>query len=228
MVGAISSAASPARRPLRRGPAPLRPARTASGAAASSTTQRPAPSRRGPPRAAPHLLPHLLPPPAPSVFAPASSAAASARRSTAPTSGVSLPRTTTIPSSSTQVWTARDSCRRRSSTCSAARSTRRQVRTTCSTCAAVPARATSSSACSVAGVATRVTARTFEGSRRRAAAPRSAAAASPGRGRCVVGAPSRGRRCRREADAPAQPVGAGGEALPAAALVELGIRTSSS
>ena len=43
-----------------------------------------------------------------------------------------------------------------------ARSTRRQVRTTCSTCAAVPASATSSSACSVSGVATRVTARTFE------------------------------------------------------------------
>ena len=67
-----------------------------------------------------------------------------------------------MPSSSTQVRSDRVSCRRRSSAASAVRSTRRQPRTICSTCAAVPHSATSSSACSVSGVATRVTARTFE------------------------------------------------------------------
>ena len=92
----------------------------------------------------------------------ASSAASSARRTTAPTSGVSRPRITTIPSSSTQVCSTRLAWRHRSSAASAVRSTRRQARTTCSTCAAVPASATSSSVCSVSGVATRVTARTFE------------------------------------------------------------------
>ena len=57
---------------------------------------------------------------------------------------------------------SRSACRSRSSSRSAARSACRHARTTRSTCAAVPASATSSSACSVSGVATRVTARTFE------------------------------------------------------------------
>ena len=76
-------------------------------------------------------------------------AASSARRNADPASGVSRPRTTTIPSSSTQVRSVRSACRSRSSSCSAARSVRRRshARTTRSTWAAVPASATSSSAC---------------------------------------------------------------------------------
>ena len=91
-----------------------------------------------------------------------SHAASSARRSTAPTSGVKRPRTTTIPSSSTHVRSPRLACCRRSSACSTLRSMRRHARAIRSTCAAVPASATSSRDCSFSGVATRVTARTFE------------------------------------------------------------------
>ena len=91
-----------------------------------------------------------------------SHAASSARRSTAPTSGVKRPRTTTIPSSSTHVRSPRLAFRRRSSACSTFRSMRRHARAIRSTCAAVPASATSSRVCSFSGVATRVTARTFE------------------------------------------------------------------
>ena len=91
-----------------------------------------------------------------------SHAASSARRTTAPTSGDSRPRTTTIPSSSTHVRSDRVSCRRRSSDCSASRSTRRHARTIFSTWAAVPDSATFSRSSSVSGVATRVTARIFE------------------------------------------------------------------
>ena len=57
-----------------------------------------------------------------------SAAASSARRTTAPTSGDSRPRITTIPSSSTQVFRFRRSCRRRSSAASACRSTRADAR----------------------------------------------------------------------------------------------------
>ena len=67
-----------------------------------------------------------------------------------------------MPSSSTHVRNERSACRWRSSSRSAARSVWRQARTTRSTCAAVPANATSSSDCSVSGVATRVMARTLE------------------------------------------------------------------
>ncbi len=91
-----------------------------------------------------------------------SHAASSARRTTAPTSGDRRPRTTTIPFSSTHVRSDRVSCRRRSSVCSARRSTRRQARTIFSTWAAVPDSATFSRSSSVSGVATRVTARIFE------------------------------------------------------------------
>ena len=73
-----------------------------------------------------------------------SHAASSARRSTAPTSGVKRPRTTTIPSSSTHVRSSRLACCRRSSACSTFRSMRRHARAIRSTCAAVPASATSS------------------------------------------------------------------------------------
>ena len=89
-----------------------------------------------------------------------SAAASSARWTTAPTSGVRRPRITTIPSSSTQVESCR--CRCRDSSCAAATSsTRRQARTRRSTWAAVPACAKSSSAASLSGVATRVSARTL-------------------------------------------------------------------
>ena len=57
-----------------------------------------------------------------------SQAASSARRSTAPTSGVNRPRTTTIPSSSTHVRSSRLACCRRSSACSTFRSMRRHAR----------------------------------------------------------------------------------------------------
>ena len=53
-----------------------------------------------------------------------------ARRTTAPTSGASRPRITTMPSSSTQVCSTRLACRRRSSAASAVRSTRLQARAT--------------------------------------------------------------------------------------------------
>ena len=106
------------------------------------------------------------PPAHPPAAAPAprawSHAASSARRTTAPTSGDSRPRTTIIPSSSTHVRSDRVSWRRRSSACSAWRSTRRHARTIFSTWAAVPDSATLSRSSSVSGVATRVTARIFE------------------------------------------------------------------
>ena len=90
-----------------------------------------------------------------------SAAASSARCSTAPISGVSRPRSTSIPSSSIQVVRCRDRCRASASCAAITRSVRRQARTIRSTCDAVPARATSSSRCSVSGVATRVMARTL-------------------------------------------------------------------
>ena len=66
-----------------------------------------------------------------------------------------------MPSSSIQVVKCRDRCRASASCAAITRSVRRHARTIRSTCAAVPARATSSSRCSVPGVATRVIARTL-------------------------------------------------------------------
>ena len=71
-----------------------------------------------------------------------SAAASSARWTTAPSSGVSRPRITTIPSSSTQVESCRWRCRDSASAAAAAIVTRRQAPTSRSTCAAVPACAT--------------------------------------------------------------------------------------
>ena len=90
------------------------------------------------------------------------SSAASTRNSNAPTSGVSRPRSTTMPSSSTCMLSVRLASRTCSASGCAARSTRRHPRTSRSTCAAVALKATASSRASVAGVATRVSARTFE------------------------------------------------------------------
>jgi len=66
-----------------------------------------------------------------------------------------------VPSSSGYTWSDRLACWRAVSRASASRSTRRQPRTIRSTWAAVPARPTASSRASVAGVATRVSARTL-------------------------------------------------------------------
>ena len=92
----------------------------------------------------------------------ASRAAASACITTAPTSGSSRPRITTMPSASGYTCTARCRCPPVLSSTSALRSIRRQPRTIISTCSAVPARPTASSRSSVSGVATRVSARIFE------------------------------------------------------------------
>jgi len=67
-----------------------------------------------------------------------------------------------MPSPSGYTWRARLRCRRGVSCASALRSIRRHPRTISSTCSAVPARPTARSRSSVSGVATRVSARTFE------------------------------------------------------------------
>ena len=147
-----------------------------------------------------------------------SHAASSARRSAAPTSGVNRPWTITIPSSSTHVRSDRLSCRRRSSVCSAVRSTRRHPRTICSTCAAVPHSATSSSACSVS----------WRGHARDGAHLRVGDLSPPHGVAQLRQLRQRPRhphvlagRTGREPRAPAQPVGAGGPAGPAATGIEL-------
>ena len=80
----------------------------------------------------------------------------------APTSGASLPRSITDPSSSCQTLRARNLCCRTLSSSSDLRSIYRQPRTMRSTWTAVPMCAIFRSRSSVSGVATRVTARTFE------------------------------------------------------------------
>ena len=91
----------------------------------------------------------------------ASAAASRARIRTAPTSGSSRPLTTYIPSRSTKTERARLRCR----TCSAVNSPSRDscfhIRTLCSSLAADAVRANSRSFSSLAGVATRVIARTL-------------------------------------------------------------------
>ena len=83
-----------------------------------------------------------------------SSAASSARSTTAPTSGSNRPRSTTIPSSSTRRLNprrARHICAPSSPAAAASRSTPRQPRTSRSTCSAVAPHATASSRASVNG-----------------------------------------------------------------------------
>src|SRR2546430_6540623 len=101
----------------------------------------------------------------------------------------------------------------------AIRPPRLQPRTMRSTCSAVPARPTLSSRSSVSGVATRVSARTFE-------YDSSPPASAPARKRQHAERPRHANPlaggARVEPDAPRQPRGAGAEAVaPAAAEVEV-------
>ena len=92
----------------------------------------------------------------------ASLAASTARMRSAPSSGVSFPFTTYIPSSSGKMERRRRSYRSRSRAASSCRSPRFHARTTRSSWAVVHPRASSRSSLSFSPSATRVRARTFE------------------------------------------------------------------